>query len=280
MKIKLIVTDLDGTLFCSDHTTIPQRNIEAFKRAHDIGVKIAIASGRTKILADYLPKEMPFIDYLITSNGAVTYDTHSYNTISTNLITAEKADKIYSIIDNYKLPYEVYFQGKCYMNENSRQYFTPENIAPEIYNLLHGLIEVVPDLSALAGENGIEKINILSLSPVKRKEIEAKLSKIGGLSFASSFAENIFGNTNLEMTDICSTKGFAIKRLAGSLNITKDEIMCFGDGENDCSMLEFAEWSFAMGNAGECARNSAKYLTDTNDNAGVSQAVEKYVLGL
>ena len=49
MSIKLIVTDLDGTFLNSNHVTIPQENIKAFQTAHEMGVKVAVASGRTKI---------------------------------------------------------------------------------------------------------------------------------------------------------------------------------------------------------------------------------------
>ena len=86
-------------------------------------------------------------------------------------------------------------------------------------------------------------------------------------------------NGNLEMTDENATKGFAIKGLADALNISKENIMCFGDGENDCSMLEYADYSFAMANGNDLAKSTAKFLTDTNDNAGVAKAINKYVFG-
>jgi hydroxymethylpyrimidine pyrophosphatase-like HAD family hydrolase len=79
------------------------------------------------------------------------------------------------------------------------------------------------------------------------------------------------------MTDKNATKGFAIKGLAESLGIGKENIMCFGDGENDCSMLSFADYSFAMANGSEIAKSTAKYMTDTNDNGGVAKAIEKYI---
>ena len=52
MAIKHIVTDLDGTFLNTNHVTIPQENIDTFKKAHEMGIKVAIASGRTKILTD------------------------------------------------------------------------------------------------------------------------------------------------------------------------------------------------------------------------------------
>ena len=54
--------------------------------------------------------------------------------------------------------------------------------------------------------------------------------------------------------------------------------MAFGDAENDCSMLRFAGWSFAMGNACDACRAAAKYQTASNAEDGLAQAVEKYVL--
>ena len=87
MDIKLIVTDLDGTFLNSNHLTIPKENIEAFKKAHEMGIKVAIASGRTKILADYVVEQLPFLDYLITSNGAITYDLHTGQVVCSTLMS-------------------------------------------------------------------------------------------------------------------------------------------------------------------------------------------------
>jgi hydroxymethylpyrimidine pyrophosphatase-like HAD family hydrolase len=42
-------------------------------------------------------------------------------------------------------------------------------------------------------------------------------------------------------------------------------------------MLSFADYSFAMANGTELVKSTAKYMTDTNDNGGVAQAIEKYV---
>jgi Cof subfamily protein (haloacid dehalogenase superfamily) len=276
MAIKLIVTDLDGTFLNSNHVTIPQENIDAFKKAHEMGIKVAVASGRTKILTDYLMPQLPFLDYLITSNGAITYDLKTGEVVCQTLIDNEKSIEIFNTLKNYDLIYEIYYNGDCFMNEESYKGFTPENVAPHIYKLLSNFIKEVPDLQALIGSNGIEKLNILTLTPDQRIEIENKISDV---AFASSFPVTAGKNGNLEMTDINATKGFAVKGLADSLGITQNEIMCFGDGENDCSMLQFADFSFAMENGNEYAKKSAKFVTDTNDNGGVAKAIKQYVFG-
>jgi Cof subfamily protein (haloacid dehalogenase superfamily) len=276
MAIKLIVTDLDGTFLNSNHVTIPQENIDAFKKAHEMGIKVAVASGRTKILTDYLMPQLPFLDYLITSNGAITYDLKTGEVVCQTLIDNEKSIEIFNTLKNYDLIYEIYYNGDCFMNEESYKGFTPENVAPHIYKLLSNFIKEVPDLQSLIGDKGIEKLNILTLTPEQRIEIENKISDV---AFASSFPVTAGKNGNLEMTDINATKGFAVKGLADSLGITQNEIMCFGDGENDCSMLQFADFSFAMENGNEYAKKSAKFVTDTNDNGGVAKAIKQYVFG-
>lgn len=278
MSIKLIVTDLDGTFMNSNHVTIPQENIEAFRKAHEMGVKVAVASGRTKILADNVVEQLPFLDYLITSNGAATYDMKTGNVVCSTLLDNSQSNKIFDILKDYNLIYEIYFKGDCYMNEKSYGMFDTEHVSPHIHDLLKDFIKPVPSLSEFIGNEGIEKLNILSLTGEERIEIEEKVRKTGDVAFASSFPVIKGKNGNLEMTGVNATKGFAVKGLADALEISKENIMCFGDGENDCSMLEFAEYSFAMANGTELVKNTAKYVTDTNDNGGVAKAVAKYVL--
>lgn len=279
MNIKLIVTDLDGTFLNSNHVTIPQENIDAFKKAHEMGIKVAIASGRTKILTDYLMEQLSFLDYLITSNGAVTYDLKTGEVVCQTLLSNEKSIEIFNILKDYNLIYEIYYKGDCFMNKQSYSMFDEEHVTPHIYKLLSNFIKEVPDLESLIQGNGIEKLNILTLTAEQRIELEEKISQSGNVAFASSFPISANRNGNLEMTEATATKGFAVKGLANSLGIGKANIMCFGDGENDCSMLTFADYSFAMENGSDYAKNTAKYLTDTNDNGGVAKAIKKYVFG-
>mgnify|MGYP003288419021 CR=1 FL=1 len=164
------------------------------------------------------------------------------------------------------------------MDGKSYGMFTPEHVSPHIHDLLKNFIKPVPSLTDLIGDKGIEKLNILSLTGEERIEIEEKISKTGDVAFASSFPVIKGKNGNLEMTEANATKGFAVKGLADALDIGKENIMCFGDGENDCSMLSFADYSFAMANGTDLVKSTAKYLTDTNDNCGVAKAVEEYVL--
>ncbi len=279
MAIKLIATDLDGTFLNSNHVTIPEENIEAFRKAHEMGVKVAVASGRTKILTDYLMEQLPFLDYLITSNGAVVYDLNEKKAISQTLIDSKSSVEIFDILDKRNLLYEIYFEGDCFMNSQSYANFNDKNVSPHIYALLRDFIKEVPTNRGLIGNKGIEKLNILTISAEDRVEVEKMASSLSEFSFASSFPMQKGKNGNLELTHKNGNKGFAVKSIADSMGITANEVMCFGDGENDCPMLEFAGYSFAMENGSNYAKNAAKYMADTNDNGGVAKAVKKYVFG-
>lgn len=279
MDIKLIVTDLDGTFLNSNHLTIPKENIEAFKKAHEMGIKVAIASGRTKILADYVVEQLPFLDYLITSNGAITYDLHTGQVVCSTLMSNSESVEIFNILKDYNLIYEIYFDGDCYMNNESYAMFDGEHVSPHIHDLLKDFIKPVSSLEEFIDGKGIEKLNILSLTAEERIELEEKISNNCDVAFASSFPIVKGKNGNLEMTHEKATKGFAIEGLCKAMGIDGTNVMCFGDGENDCSMLSFADHSFAMANGTDLVKSTAKYITDTNDNGGVAQAINKYVFG-
>lgn len=73
-EIKLIATDLDGTLLRDDHLTLSPANREALTRAADAGIEVVVATGRS--LAAVAPQvlELPFLHYFITCNGSITTD--------------------------------------------------------------------------------------------------------------------------------------------------------------------------------------------------------------
>ena len=75
------------------------------------------------------------------------------------------------------------------------------------------------------------------------------------------------------------SKGAALAALAERLGFARSEVMAFGDASNDLTMLSWAGWSFAMANAMAGVKAVAKYQTASNHEAGVGQAVERYVLG-
>ncbi|EQC69530.1 hypothetical protein HSISB1_771 [Streptococcus sp. HSISB1] len=72
-------------------------------------------------------------------------------------------------------------------------------------------------------------------------------------------------------------KAFGIKELMKLENISSNQVMAFGDGDNDLAMLELAEYSYAMENATERVKSTASFIAPANTKFGVFQVIEKYL---
>lgn len=117
MSIKLIATDLDGTLMSGDHLTVSPRTVAALQAAHDRGVCLAIATGRTLDFIDHVTAQVPFVDYVIYSNGAAVYDRKNDAHICQQLIPPKAVQRILQTLAPQPLYYNVYWDGGMYLEE-------------------------------------------------------------------------------------------------------------------------------------------------------------------
>lgn len=271
MAVKLIMTDLDGTLFKNDHESISERNVNALKKAQENGIKICIATGRTKSLIFDAVARVSFADYIITSNGAVTYDAKTDEIITAQLLSAEKSKKVFEIINSHSLTHEIYFEGECFLDGYSAKLYNYGNISAHYLKVLKDKANVVPDLSEHIRNRGVEKINIMHVVGDELQEIKNSFLDIGGIYVTSSIPEN------LEMNNINANKGYALSALCRILDISENEVMAFGDSGNDCEMLRTAGYSFATANAWDEAKKAAKSVTLSNEDDGVAVQIEKYL---
>ena len=83
----------------------------------------------------------------------------------------------------------------------------------------------------------------------------------------------------LEFTDLEATKGQALRRLAGAFDIRREEIISFGDSQNDLDMIQYAGLGVAVANAIPEVLAAADLITDPNTGDGVARVIEEYVLG-
>ncbi len=271
MPVKLIMTDLDGTLFQDDHETITSRNISALKKAHDKGIKICVASGRTRFLVKDALMQLPFADFLSTSNGAMTYDLRKGTVVDSNLIPGEKAKKILGMINERNLQHEIYFNGECYMDCHTDLSSYYENIPHQYRDILRNAAIIVDDLSEIIGNQGVEKISIMYIVGDVLDDYLPRLYALGNLNTTSSIKDN------LETNDISANKGTSLKALCNYLGISPDEVMTFGDSGNDREMLSISGYSYAVDNAWDDTKEKAKYITASNMEDGVAIAIEKYL---
>ncbi len=273
MSIKLIVTDMDGTLFDDDHVTVPARNVAAFRKARERGVKLALASGRTWSILRDAAEQLGGVDYAILSNGAAIRESATGEYIYENGFPNAQAQALIEGLIREDLPFEVYCRGQNYLRPMDTSRLGEALLSPDFAELyLKRGVVLAPDLAAALEGRPMEKINLF-YAPPERQEILWEMARATGPVEISKALER-----NMEFNYGGASKGTALAALAARLGFAPEEVMAFGDAGNDLTMLRWAGWSFAMENATEEAKAAAKYQTASNREAGVGQTVEKYVL--
>lgn len=273
MNIKIIATDLDGTLLAPDHVSVTPRTLSALKNAHEKGVKIAISTGRTLSLIKEVREKIPFADYVIYSNGAAVYDCKKEKIVYEQPVPDEKTHRIIQLLENFSAYYNVYSDGNMYMKKTSDTGIFEKTDLPKEF-LMHFLETAIlkDDMLAELQSRQAEQIIVYFASDECRHAISDLINELGGLHTVSSFSNNI------EIMSDVASKGLAVKAICEIIGCTAESAMTFGDAWNDCSMLEFADHSFAMTNGDEKCKQSAKNICPSNAEDGVAQIIEKYIL--
>ncbi len=272
MSIKMIAFDMDGTLLNADHVTIPEENISALRAARERGIKIAAATGRTWCLIDSAVEPLGGVDYAVTSNGAAVLEPGSRRWLYTRTIPNDKSLALIALLKRWNLPFEIYCEGQNYM-EKSCLPLMPKTLLSEMFTDYYDKITAFVDSleEALAGRP-MEKIDIFYVPPEHRESVIREVQKLLPAQIAHAAAEN------MEITAADVTKGAALAQLCGELGILPEEVMAFGDGNNDVEMLRWAGLSFAMENGSDDAKAVAGAVAPANHLGGIGQMVRKYIL--
>ncbi len=270
-KIKLAAFDLDGTLL-NEEAGLSDYTKEIINRAMDCGMEIVIASGRAY---HTLPDEVvniKGIKYAISSNGAVIYDNETKERIKSCTLTPESIERLFVIMENYDLPIEVFVDGEAHAEkdyaENAMKYGVPKRGAeyvkatrvPEedIWSYIRSNI------------NDIDSFDIICHSPDIRDEIADKVrAEVTEIYLTSSVPHLV------EISYKDAGKASGLKYLSELLGVEREEIIAFGNADNDIDMLEFAGISVAVANASEGLIRIADIIADTNYNDGVAKVMSE-----
>jgi len=272
-NIKLIALDMDDTLLNTEKH-LSKRNMEALKKASELGIQIVPATGR---LYDAIPDEvrnLDFINYAITVNGSSIYDVKKKEYLCNIAFKVEEAVEIMSYIDNLPLIYDCYIDGHGYMN--AFMYEKAKEWVPEPFlSLVIKFRTPVPEIKKYIAELGkpIQKIQLFVKDVEELKKIYKDLQTRFPNADVTSSIEN-----NIEVCTKEANKGITLLKLADMLGIAHEDTMAFGDGGNDVLMMKLAGFGVAMDNGIEEVKKNAKYITASCNEDGVAQAIEKFVL--
>ncbi len=268
--IRLIATDLDGTLLGDDHISVSERNARALRAASEQGIRLAFASGRTRSELAHVLERLPFLDYLIQANGAAVTDLKSGRILLSDDIPYEQWVRLRSLLREYGAVYNTYCRGVSYIESDVLPRYNRTDLSPEFVDSLRKCMPVVEDVTKTLAGKGAEKLCVLCCTPEENYlPLREALQRFGGLKVTSS----IPGNFEINAAHV--NKGAALALLCEELGYKSDQVMAFGDADNDVEMLRFAGHSYAMANAEPEVKASAKAVAAHCREDGVAQAIER-----
>lgn len=264
---KLLAVDMDGTLLL-DNKTISSNNLKAISAAKDRGVKIVLSSGRyLSGIREYL-KQLDILneeEYAITLNGALIQETLSKKVLYNSPLSHNDVEYIYSIGNSLNLNVELVSPDYFIINKVTHLF--------EVDSKINNIRFRIMDMNTIK-----EDLEILKVMFVNPKEVlDATPQKLPKEVF-ERFSVVRSGANFLEFLNKGTSKGSAIKILAGKLNIKPEEIICIGDAENDINMIKYAGLGVAMGNAYPHVKDIADYITKSNEDDGVAHVINKFIL--
>ena len=282
--IKLIASDMDGTLLNSDHK-IPKENIELIKFAQKNGIQFVVATGRAYYEALPALNDESIKCDVISFNGGIIYDKNG-NIIN---ITPMKLKDLYytiEILKSLEISYQLYTKNTIYTNSIETDITAyidlirangeepnEQHLRQEARNRLAlGHITEVNNIELYLNQENNPAIKVIGISNdlEKLKHATELLSGNDNISVTSS------GANNVEIMDKKATKGEALKIVADIHDINLQNAIAIGDNLNDQAMLDIVEYSIAMKNGNKDLQKTSKFITEkTNSEGGVADSVMK-----
>ncbi len=263
--IKLIATDIDGTLVPDGSDKINPEIFEVIMHLKKQGIYFVVASGRQWKSIERLFMPIKDAIFYIAENGAYV------GARGRELFTVPmKQEDVYEIVK------QVRELGTCEVMVSGKDVIYIDSKNPVFIDYLingyHNEVEQVKDLLMVKEE--FIKVSIYHQGYQAYEAAGVVMEKNWGGKLKVVTA----GKEWLDIMEKGVNKGAALNTIQESLEIFREETMAFGDNLNDLELLAAPEESYAIGNAREEVKKAAKYVTDTNVNDGVLKEIRKLVI--
>lgn len=273
LRPRLVAVDLDGT-FLDEHSVVTTTNRRAVEEIIARGIEFVVTSGR--ILSRF-PEDVLSIErmrFAVTANGASLLDLRGKRELFSDLIPEETAARILGAVLSFPIYCEIYSGNRAFTDEDRLRFFRGDFYTPNRLKAMNQSRNIVPDLRELIRQPGcgVQKVFLPHVPEECTQAFEKKLFAIDGLEVTNSFP------LHYEVNRQGCNKAYGLRQLCSILGISAEEVMAFGDANNDSAMLRFAGISVAMGNADEDVRRQAKFSTKSNAEDGVACFLREHVL--
>ncbi|UCZ55295.1 Cof-type HAD-IIB family hydrolase [Bacillus shivajii] len=240
--MKLIAIDMDGTLLNNEHE-ISDVNRQAIKKAQEKGIYVVISTGRTRMTCGELVNSLSLSSYLITVNGSEIWDKDG-SLLERQLLDTKYIKRMWELKQKYNTTCWAATVDSVWREE------FPEDFSS------HEWMKFGFDIK----------------DDVVRETILDELSQNKALEISNSHPKN------LEINAAGVNKARALEKVCERIGITLDHVLAMGDSLNDLAMIKEAGVGVAMGNAQEFVKESADWVTTTNEEDGVAKAIHRWAL--
>ena len=288
---KLITIDLGGTLL-NRYGEVTEHTKEIIKKVTEKGILVVIASGRISESVLTIAKEIGANKYYISGNGSVLYDMQNDKILYENYLKKEKVLEIIDLCEKNSIYYNIYTENAViakslnynvafYNYENTKKSSdkkTEINIVEDVYNYVKKLNTnkflkmTICDESKIVFSSivrrlkNISDIDVLDVSHMSQKKIKTGTKEVSvGYYYTEVSSKNV-------------DKWYAIEEIMKRENIKQEEVMSFGDNNNDILMIKNAGLGIAMGHSNNEVKKVADVITATNDEEGVAKVLEELIL--
>ncbi len=265
-NIRLIASDIDGTLLNSKLQLSP-RNKAALRAALDAGVHFVLATGKTRGAGAFITDQLNHSAHGIFMQGLILYDEDG-NILYQLALKPDTARQVIAYAEERGFAIIAYSSSRIMIHERD------EALIAGIGRYHEPDPEIVGPLLDIVATTSINKIMIIgepSAVTALRSELDARLG--ASIRLVQAGLPQM-----LEILPPGGSKGAALRVLLERLNIPAEQVMAMGDAENDMEMLELAGIGVAVGNADPRLKAVAQAVVATNDDDGVAEAIERFVL--
>ncbi|HEX3271678.1 MAG TPA: HAD family hydrolase [Ktedonobacterales bacterium] len=273
-RIRLVVTDIDGTLLDSAGR-ISEEALAMLKRVASGGATVSLATSRRWVGARTVAEELGLDCPLILYDGAITRQCSSGETLASHPLQRDAAREAVAALVSHGLRPIAQYNGPGGESMLTISADPETDYAARFVERFQAQIQIAPLDALTQGQDTL--LRVVAFAP------HGIL-----LDMASSFADARLGTQLLEMGGYetaeltffapGASKGAALLALAERLGIPAAETFAIGDGLNDISMLKAAGVSVAMAGAPPSVRAAARFVTSSNDEEGFARALAMYVL--
>lgn len=267
MIYEMLVLDLDGTLTNSQKKITPPTR-EALIEIQQNGKKVVLASGRPTPGVVPLAKELDLREYgsyILSFNGARITNCATGEIIYNKTLPPSVIPTVYDIVKEYDVDILTYSDDSIISGLGPNEY-------TEIESRINSLpVKVVDDFAAYI-DFPINKI-LITGDPALTAELE-KVLKNKFHSYLNIYRSEPFF---LEVMPQNIDKANSLQKLLNSLGLVADQMICCGDGYNDLTMIEYAGLGVAMANAQPVVKESADFITKSNDEDGVLYVINQFM---